>query len=241
MNEMQKLGAMDAFLRSAAGVDPAFAVAERRWHRAKAHVAKGHDEERRRLVRKGAVVGTSLGSNIASLAAMRRSWPQILAANVGGGVIGALAGARVGAWEADKRLALSQRRGAHGQYAPLTKGASAAFGGLSALAPATNTVVGQTMSRARSALRATRRAAVKPVAHKPMVVRTPTPQAPRVEPTTLTPNMQPLAKSAARDRVAAGTPPTGGRAQRPGEDMRTRRRRPGNEPVTFTNGRPRDF
>lgn len=120
-----------------------------------------------------------------------------------------------------------------------------AFGGLSAVAPATASVLGKTQSAFRSQTQGTKRAVTKPVVHKPQVVKTPAPAPPRVEPATQTPNMPPVMKLGAieylKDRVGAGVPKTGGRPQRPGEDMDTRNPKPSNEPVVHTNVRPHDF
>ena len=125
-----------------------------------------------------------------------------------------------------------------------------AFGGLSSMAPATNSVLGTTMARSRAQIRNTNRAVVKPVSTsvgKATDVKTSVPAPPQVGPATITSTQQPATVSTKtgalkrRDRTSAGEPKTGGRPQRPGEDMRTRRSEPSNEPLTFTSGKPHDF
>jgi hypothetical protein len=254
MNEMQKQAARDAFaehLRRAGKVDPLFQHAEKRWHTAKAHVAKGHEEEKRRLQNEGTRYGIATGNIIGGLTAMglKGGFGPIALGTIAGAGLGALAGHRLGAWEADRRLNLSQTRGPGGTYIPYpTK--TAAAGILGAIAPATRTVLGQTAVASRSQIRAVKRARVKPVQHKPMKVETPAPAPPRVEPATSTPSQMPTPFSAAgklgaanaiKDRTTAGEPRTGGKPQRPGENMTTRKNKPSNEPVVFTNGKPHDF
>lgn len=126
-----------------------------------------------------------------------------------------------------------------------------AFGGLPSLAPAALSNLKQTTSAATRQRNVVSKATVKPPASaqaKPMVVKTPQPPAPQVGPATITPTQMPamqklnaLRRKKSRDRTSGGEPRTGGEPMRPGEDMRMKEPQPGNQPLTFTNGRPHDF
>ena len=155
------------------------------WHRAKAHVAKGHEEELRRLRSRGRLAGALVGLGVATpeiVQALRRKklphYLPLLAPAIGAG-IGHLGGSHV----ALKRLELSQKRGRAGHYAPLRK---------EALSPITLPMT-STMRRARTQINNVKRPLAQPVAHKPQVVKTPMPAPPVVEPTTRTPTMMPKA------------------------------------------------
>lgn len=251
-------------LRRAAEVDPFFAYAQRRWHLSKAHVAKGHEAEKARLTAGGARGGALAGAVLSgAMAAWMRAGAgpraAATAAALGAGLgalSGAVTGGGLGALEADRRLALSQARGPHGHYRPGPGAKTAAAAGyLDGTAKATNTVLGNTATATRAQIQGTGRAmkAAKPPVAKPAVVKTPSPAAPRVEPSTITPTQAPIMKSAAaragarealrRRRRGTGDPPTGGEPRRPGEDMSLRHAAPSNEPVTHTGGAggPRDF
>ena len=107
MNEIQKAAARDAFedsLRRAGQADPFFRHAEHRWHTAKRHVAKGHEEERARLQRKGMGYGFSAGSTVGGLLALGKGIGPVAVASLAGAGLGALAGHRLGAWEAERRM-----------------------------------------------------------------------------------------------------------------------------------------
>jgi hypothetical protein len=115
----------------------------------------------------------------------------------------------------------------------IEKVASAAFGGLSALAPATSSILGNTAKVTTSQIRATGRATkIKPPAHKPMKVATPSPAQPSVEPTTFTPTQMPKPKTAALDKKNEMIKKL---------KLRAAQAKPENEPVVHTNGKPRDF
>jgi hypothetical protein len=126
-----------------------------------------------------------------------------------------------------------------------------AFGGLPSLAPAALSNLKQTTQAATRQRNVVSKATVKPPASaqaKPMVVKTPQPPAPQVGPATITPTQMPamqklnaLRRKKSRDRTSGGEPRTGGEPMRPGEDMRMREPAPGNQPLTFTNGKPHDF
>jgi len=68
------------------------------------------------------------------------------------------------------------------------------------------TPMSQAATAARQSIWKTKRPLVKPVDHKPKVVKTPQPQPPRVEPSTLSPNMTPVMKTGALEgmKLAAG-------------------------------------
>lgn len=208
---------------------------ERRYRRAKAHVAKGHEEEKKRLQRKGMRIGggvglaTTLAGEILRDRRGKRRWGAHMLALPAGMAIGHLAGER----EALKRLERSQQRGEHGHYAPFDKRAS---------------VISETQQAVRSQLRATKRSinTAKPVAHKPKVVEAPKPEPPKVAPSSQTPVMQTpqaMAKESAARRAGAESAIKKLRAKKSVGDMGERqdlwsgqkaeRRRPGpeNEPV----------
>lgn len=253
MNEIEKLGAQDAFaarLKRVGDVDPLFGAAERRWHAAKSHVARGHERERERMQNKGMTIGLPAGALVTGLMALGMRPGAAATAAALGGVAGAVAGRRAGAWNADRLLAISQTRGELGQYVPWEKRASSVFGGLARLAPATATVVGDTARAARSSVRTVKRTTIVPPKHKPKVVATPSPAPPRVEPTSFTPampSMSPTAKLGALDTMKKCKRPArknaGPRAHIQGQDMDTGYPGPSNEPVRHAGGAggPRDF
>lgn len=151
------------------------------WHRAKAHVAKGHEEEKERLQSRGRLAGALAGLGVATpeiVQALRRKklphYLPLLAPVIGAG-IGHLGGSHV----ALKRLELSQKRGYSGHYAPLRK---------EALSPIT---LPMTSTARRVRITAPKQPLAAPVVHKPQVVKTPMPAPPVVEPTTRTPTMMP--------------------------------------------------
>ena len=113
--------------------------------RAKAHVARGHENEKKRLKNKARIV------------------PVV--------------GPAVAEHVANKRLEVSQMRGPGGRYSKL--------GG----------VLGETNTKIMTQMRGMKRPLVKPVVHKPMVVKTPAPAAPAIAPPTQTPTqLTPIAK-----------------------------------------------
>jgi len=110
----------------------------------------------------------------------------------------------------------------------IEKTAAAAFGGLSAIAPAASSVLGQTATASRSQIRGLGRATkIKPPAHKPMAVSTPAPAPPRVEPSTITPTQAPVASKQAALKIKKKVRPQAMRVE--------------NEPVVHTSVVPRDF
>lgn len=150
-------------------------------------MARGHEEEKRRLQSRGRLAGALVGLGVATpeiVQALRRKklphYLPLLAPAIGAG-IGHLGGSHV----ALKRLELSQRRGEEGHYAPLRK---------QALSPITLPMT-STMRRARTQINNVKRPLASPVVHKPMVVKTPMPAPPVVEPTTRTPTMMPKTSS----------------------------------------------
>lgn len=204
---------------------------ERKYSRAKSHVAKGHEREKGRLQTKGRRAGGLLGMGITAYEVLGRRGKKarpaaLLAIPVGVG-LGHLAGERA----ALKRLETSQKREEHGHYAPFGKRAS---------------IIDDTAKHARTQLWATKRSmnTVKPVAHKPKVVASPAPKPPQVAPSVQTPVMQtPMAKESAARRAGAESAIKKLRAKKSVDDMggphqlwsgqKPERRRPGpeNEPV----------
>lgn len=142
---------------------------ERQFHRAKAHVARGHEQELRRLQAKGRAVGGALGLLAAGpemYAAIRgKRAPSVL--HTLAPVLGIGAGHLGGSHVALKRLELSQLRGGHGHYSGLRKRAG---------------VVQETAKKMSAGINATRRQAPRAVVqHTPLSQPLP---APAVEPTT---------------------------------------------------------
>ena len=142
-------------------------VGAERWRRAKAHVALGHEQERRRLQHKGLAIGTAAGAAaaVANSLARRRFDPLSLALLPAGSVAGHLAGGAT----ADRRLVLSQSRERHGHYAPREK-----VGELM-------TPIAQTAKQTRAGIAAVKRPHLVPPT--PDAVKPPA-QAPAFEPTT---------------------------------------------------------
>jgi hypothetical protein len=212
--------------------------AERKYRRAKAHVAKGHEEERKRLGTKGALIGVGVGGApfvakaIYDVLRKKKVKDHILAqalAQGAGAGFGTLAGHRL----ADSRLRTSQQRQEHGHYAPFSKRAS--------------DVREQTAKMNRSQIWGTKRSVVKPVVHKPKIVNTPQPPKPQIEPSTTTPSQPPTAggqpeKTASRKKRRRSAE---GRMGEPrttwkGQKVREYRQGPENEPVP-ESWRGRDF
>lgn len=220
MNDLFKLAVADAFadkLRDAAAVDPVFAYAQKRWGTAKAHVAKGHEQEKERLQNKGELIGSSVSGPVAALLARRMGMAPAAAVTAASMFAGAMAGNVVGGWEAERRLQLSQLRGRHGHYAPGPGRRKHA-----------------NVNKALSKIKIP-----KPPTHKPKVVATPAPSMPRIEPSTVTPSQPSLMpKTAAGEAVRR-------RRRRVGHDssVLAPRKTPENEPVLHegAGGGPRDF
>ena len=157
-------------------------VSEEAYRRAKVHVARGHEEEKARLERKGLGMGAGAGAAAALVHALATKKPNL--GHVLTPALAALAGEAVGRPVANRRLETSQMRQRHGYYAPHEKRAEES--------PTT-----QTARRVRTQVAAVKRPHIMPPVADAVK---PTPQPPAVEPTTLTPTMKAGALEGLRKR-----------------------------------------
>jgi len=163
------------------------AETEAQWSRAKAHLAKGHESEKKRLQALGLGTGMLAGMPLAGYdyvqAALGKKKPRALALLAP--VIGAGLGHLLGERAALKRLELSQTRDpAHGQYVPYAHKVA--------------NILRDSAAVARGSLWQTKRmtGTLKPPKHKPIVVKTPQPAPPQVEPSTFTPTQNSMTTQA---------------------------------------------
>jgi len=103
-----------------------FTPTQGQWHRAKAHVAKGHEAEKRRLQIKGGIIGGVTGGTakaLASAIALSRGKKKsaLVIASLPTIIGGTALGTVIGRYIAHRRLALSQRRHDHGHYSEREK------------------------------------------------------------------------------------------------------------------------